>query len=113
MSIEGINPNMIANNLKPHVPTHPGEVLKDELEFHGITQRGLAKNLGISYSVLNEVLNGKRPLNTQLAMMLEVALGVPAALLLAMQNEYNMLMAERDKSFMKRLNNIRRITAAL
>ena len=46
-------------------------------------------------------------------MMLEVALGVPAAPLLAMQNEYNMLMAERDKSFMKKLNNIRRIAAAL
>ena len=113
MSIEGIGPNMIANKLKPYIPTHPGEVLKDELEFHGISQRGLAKELGISYSVLNEVLNGKRPLNTQLAMMLEVALGVPAAPLLAMQNEYNLLMAERDKSFMKKLNNIRRIAAAL
>ena len=47
MSIEGIGPNMIANNLKPYIPTHPGEVLKDELEFHGISQRGLAKELGI------------------------------------------------------------------
>ena len=34
---------MIANNLKPFKPTHPGEVLKDELEFRGISQRGLAK----------------------------------------------------------------------
>ena len=104
---------MIANNLKPFVPTHPGEVLKDELEFRGITQRGLAKKLGISYSVLNEMLNGKRSLNTQLAMMLEAALGVPAAPLLAMQNEYNMLVAERDKSFMKKLKSIRKIAAAL
>lgn len=43
MSLEGINANMIANNLKPFVPTHPGEVLKDELEFRGISQRGLAR----------------------------------------------------------------------
>jgi len=34
---------MIANNLKPFQPTHPGEVLKDELEYRGISQRGLAK----------------------------------------------------------------------
>ena len=31
-TLEGIDPQMIANNLKPYQPTHPGEVLKDELE---------------------------------------------------------------------------------
>ena len=44
---------MIANNLKPYRPTHPGEVLKDELEYRGISQRGLAKKIGISYSAFN------------------------------------------------------------
>ena len=82
--LEGIDPQMIANNLKPFQPTHPGEVLKEELEFRGISQRGLAKKLGISYSALNEMLNGKRALNTELALMMEAALGVDAAPLLAM-----------------------------
>lgn len=111
ITLKGKDPKMIANNLKPFKPTHPGEVLKDELEFHEISQRGLAKELGISYSVLNEVLNGKRALNHELAMMIEAALGVDAAPLLAMQNEYNMLMAERDETFMERLKKIRRIAA--
>ena len=102
---------MTANNLKPFKPTHPGEVLKDELEFRGMSQRGLASKMGISYSVLNEVLNGKRALNTELAMMMEAALGVDAAPLLAMQNEYDMLMAERNTSFMEKLKNLRRIAA--
>ncbi|MBP3688502.1 MAG: hypothetical protein J6I54_00780 [Bacteroidaceae bacterium] len=44
-------------------------------------------------------------------MMTETALGVEAAPLLAMQNEYNMLMAERDDSFMEKLKHIRRIAA--
>ena len=61
---------MIANNLKPFQPTNPGEVLKDELEYRGISQRGLAK-----------------------------------------QNEYDMLMAERNDSFMEKLRQIRRIAA--
>ena len=108
-----LDPKMIANNLKPYQPTHPGEVLKDELEYRGISQRGLAKKIGISYSVLNEVLNGKRALNTELALMMEAALGVEAAPLLAMQNEYDMLMAERDASFMEKLRRIRQIAAAL
>ena len=45
-------------NLKPYQPIHPGEVLKDELEYRGISQRGLAKQIGISYSAFNEMLNG-------------------------------------------------------
>ena len=46
ITVEGKDPMMIANNLKPYKPTHPGEVLKDELEFRGISQRGLAKKMG-------------------------------------------------------------------
>lgn len=108
---EGVNPQMIANNLKPFQPTHPGEVLKDELEYRGISQRGLAKKIGISYSAFNEMLNGKRSLSPELAMMMEAALGVDAAPLLAMQNEYDILMAERDESFMEKLKHIRHIAA--
>ena len=113
ITLEGIDPKMIANNLKPYQPTHPGEVLKDELEFRGISQRGLARDMGISYSVLNEVLNGKRSLSPHLAMMMEAALGVDAAPLLAMQNEYDMQMAERNESFMEKLKQIRRVAAVL
>ena len=46
-------------------------------------------------------------------MMMEAALGVDTAPLLAMQNEYDMLMAERNESFMEKLNQIRRIAAVL
>lgn len=107
-----LNPKMIANNLKPFQATHPGEVLKDELEYRGISQRGLARQIGISYSVLNEVLNGKRSLNTELALMMEAALGIDALPLLAMQNEYDLLMAQRNASFMQKLSHIRQIAAA-
>ena len=110
-TLDGTPNNMIANNLKPFQPTHPGEVLKDELEFRGISQRGLSKEIGISYSVFNEVLNGKRTLSPELALMMEAALGVDAAPLLAMQNEYDMQMAERDTNFMEKLRNIRRVAA--
>ena len=54
---------------------------------------------------------GKRSLSPELAMMMEAALGVDAAPLLAMQNEYDILMAERDASFMEKLKQIRRIAA--
>ena len=53
---------MIANNLTPYRFTHPGEIIKDELEDRGISQREFAQNVGMSYSVLNELLNAHRPL---------------------------------------------------
>ena len=71
------HPNMIANNLEPFRPTHPGEVLKDELEYRGISQKQLAAEMGISYTLLNEVLNGKRQVNTELALLVEAALDIP------------------------------------
>lgn len=105
--------DMIANNLTPFEPTHPGELIRDELQSIGMTQSKLAERIGVSPSLLNEVINGKRPVNTELALLLEASLGVPADIWLNLQAEYNMQMAKSDASFMKRLASIRRIAAAL
>lgn len=42
ITIPGVDPKMIANNLEPYHPTHPGEILKEEIEYRGISQRKLA-----------------------------------------------------------------------
>ena len=55
ITIPGVDPKMIANNLEPAFPTHPGEILKEEIEYRGISQRKLAERMGIGYSVLNEI----------------------------------------------------------
>ena len=68
-----------------YTPTHPGEVLKDEIEYRKISQRRLAEQMGISYKVLNDLLNGRRPLTTTTAMMLEAALDIPADSLMRLQ----------------------------
>ena len=104
---------MIANNLKPAFPTHPGEVLKEEIECRGISQRALAKEMGMSHSVVNEILNGHRPVTEKTALMFEAVLGVDAEPLLSMQLRYNMQMARDDASFMERLARLRKIAAVL
>ena len=76
---------MIANNITPFEPTHPGEILKDEIEYRGISQKKLAKEMGVSYTVLNEILNAIRPLNTEYAMLIGAALDVDAEPLLKMK----------------------------
>ena len=77
VTIKGIDPKMIANNLEPSEPTHPGELLKEEIEYRGISQKKLAKEIGISYKVLNDILNCRRPITTNTALLVEAALGIP------------------------------------
>jgi len=94
-------------------PIHPGEILKDEIEYRGISQSKLAIQMGMSYKMLNHILNERRPLTTTTAMLFEAALGIPADSLIRIQTEYNMQVANNDKSFSERLANIRKMTAIL
>lgn len=86
---------MIANKLTPVYPTHPGEILKEEIEFRGISQRKLANQIGLRYSVVNEILNGHRPLTEKTALMFEAALGISAEPLMNLQMKYNMLSIKK------------------
>ncbi len=111
IDLKDINPKMIANNLTPSQPIHPGEILKDEIEYRGISQRLLAKEMDMSYTVLNEILNAKRPVTTEFALLIEASLGIDAAPLLKMQMDYNMQTVRNNNKFVERLDKMRRITA--
>lgn len=58
-----------------YIAIHPGEVLKEELESRGISQKDFAKAISVSYTMLNEILNGKRSITTDFAILVEAALG--------------------------------------
>lgn len=103
--------DMIANNITPFEPTHPGELIRDELESLNMTQSKLAGQIGVSSSLLNEVINGKRGVSTELALLLEAAIGIPADVWLKLQADYNMHVAKSDKTFMDKLAQIRKIAA--
>ena len=91
-------------------PVHPGELLKEEIESRGLPQTRLAAQTGISYKILNDILNCRRPLTTSTAMLFEAALGISA---MRMQLDYNMQQATRDTSFMERLAQVRKFAAML
>jgi addiction module antidote protein, HigA family len=94
-------------------PTHPGEILKDEIEYRGISQRTLAAKMEISYTVLNEILNARRPLTANTALLIEAALDVDADTLMRIQTKYNMQTARKNKSFAERLAKIKNVAAVL
>lgn len=101
------------DELQPSEPIHPGEMLRDELEARGISQRKFATVIGVSYSVLNEVINGKRPINTEYALKIEAATGIPAYIWINMQSAYNMQTARRDSKLSVVLDSIRKAVAVL
>jgi len=101
----------VANNMVSSMLIHPGEMIKDEIIARGLTQKDLAQKMGVSYTVFNEILNGKRPVTTEYALLLEAALGTDANIWLGLQADYNMQKMKQDRSFMKRLEVIRKIAA--
>ena len=64
-TIRNIADDKIANNMRSSLLIHPGEMIKDEIIARGLTQKELAKQMGVSYTVFNEILNGKRPVTTE------------------------------------------------
>lgn len=111
LTLKDTKPDMIANNLVPFAATHPGEVIKDELTARGIPQSHLARQIGVSSSQLNEVLNGKRPLGTRLALLIGAALDLDAEPLLRLQQQYDLFAAQKNDTFMQRLREIRKLAA--
>ena len=108
-----ISAQITANNMMSSMLIHPGEIIKDEIIARGLTQKELAEQMGVSYTVFNEILNGKRPVTTEYALLLEAALGTDANIWLGLQADYNMQKMKEDNSFMKRLEKIRRVAAIL
>ena len=101
----------IANNMVSSELIHPGEIIKDEIMARGITQKKLAEQMGVPYTVFNEILNGKRPVSTEYALLLEAALGIDANIWLGLQSDYNLQKIKQDKSFLKRIAEIRKVAA--
>ena len=93
--------------------THPGDVIKDEIESRGITQRMLAERTGIGFTVINEILNGRRPLTERSALLIGAALDIDSEPLLRLQYKYNMQTLMKDQSFLKRLKSIKGFAASV
>ena len=99
--------------LEPFEPTHPGELLGDAKEAGGLTQRKFADTLGISYSVLNGVVKGKRPITPELPFKIEAATGTKAYIWVELQTQYNYWTAKKSKKLSVLLDQIRKSVAVL
>ncbi len=99
--------------LIPATPIHPGEMLKDELQARGISQRKFAGIIGMPYTAFNEIINGHRPITTDTALKIEAATGITANLWIGLQSDYNIQTARRDSGLSAVLDQTRKTVAAL
>lgn len=95
------------------LPTHPGVILKEELECRNISQKKFAECISVPYTMLNEILNGKRAVSSDFALLVEAALGISPELLINMQMRYNLAQARTKSALLVRISQINKVAATL
>ena len=77
-------------------PVHLGEVLREDLlKPLGLTQSQLAKELGISFRAINELVDEKRGISPEMAIRLAKRFGISPPFWLGFQMDYNLWKAAK------------------
>jgi len=91
----------------PAFATHPGEIIADEIEAREMNQAEFAALIGMSPSQFNEILNGKRGINAELALILEQVLQVDASYWMEAQSNYELDKARLDDKVKSRMQTVK------
>lgn len=84
---------------KNRPPTPPGEMLLDEyLKPRGITQVELAARMGVPIQRVNTIINGKRGITAETAILLSEALNTSPELWMGLQANHDLWHALRKRS---------------
>ena len=94
----------------PDIAIHPGESLKDELEFLGLTQVELAQRTGLSEKHISQIINSVDPITPETAIKLERAMGTPASFWNNLQKDYDLAVARiaTDKKIEREINEAKK-----
>jgi addiction module HigA family antidote len=74
---------------------HPGEILKDELEYLGFSAADLARALDVPANRVSQILAGKRAISADTALRLGFWLGTGPELWLDLQRQYELRLIEQ------------------
>ena len=80
----------------PYQPTHPGELLLEEfLNPLGISQVDFARHIGVSFKRVNEIVNGRRGVTPETAVLFSQAFGNTPQFWLNAQNTWDLARCQR------------------
>ncbi|HET9530317.1 MAG TPA: HigA family addiction module antitoxin [Blastocatellia bacterium] len=78
-------------------PTHPGAILREDiLPEVKLSQTELANRLGVSRRTVNEIVNERRPVTTDMALRLACIFNTTPSFWLNMQLAFNIYEALRE-----------------
>ncbi len=79
------------------MPTHPGLILKDEIEALAISGNALAKDLGVDAPRIHEIMKCRRAITPETAIRLAAYFGGSPLVWLRMQAAYDLAKLENEK----------------
>jgi len=81
------------DDFTPTIAIPPGETLKENLKYLGMTQYELARRTGLSPKHINEIIKGKSAITEETALKLEYVLGIPASFWNNLESNYQETLA--------------------
>jgi len=89
-------------SIKQHKPLHPGEFIKRVyMEPYQLSSAQIAKNLAVSPSTFNRLVNAKSDVSPDMALRLSRVIGRSAESWLLMQDNYDLHKASRSLNLNK------------
>ena len=77
--------------------SHPGRLLKRELEARGLSANRLALDIGVPSGRVTDILNGRRSITADTAVRLGRYFGNGASFWIGLQSQYDIARVERDR----------------
>lgn len=79
------------------IPTHPGEILKDELDVRGLSINRFAHYLGVPPGRISQIIQGKRSISPDTALRLGRYFGNSPQFWMNLQVQHDLAIMERDR----------------
>lgn len=86
------------NQIKQYHTSSAADLLKEVMDYYDITQADLAERIGVSQKNISDILNRKRYLTGVLAIRIEKIMGISSNLLLSLDSNYKLQLAEQDSN---------------
>ncbi len=80
----------------PAIMIPPGEILKEELDARGLSQKGLAMIMARPEQVISEIINVKKQITPQTALELELALSISVQFWVNLEANYQLHLAQKQ-----------------
>ncbi len=87
----------IHHEFAPAIIIHPGEILQDELEARGWTQKGFAGQIGRPLQLINNIINGRSGISAETALDFAEAFGTSAQFWMNLDSNYRLALARKKR----------------